>query len=102
MIGSKSRRIIRSPYLRPQAFRQELSSVTDALREMWRQFLAAPTKAAYDVLVLHYLPLVTIIAVRLQRRRFQLLGSEDPDELIADGVLGLIGAILDEKYGPDG
>ena len=65
-------------------------SVVDGVDVQWRHYRDTGEPEARDRLVLHYSPLVKYVAGRV---RAGLPASVEQDDLISDGVLGLMGAI---------
>ena len=57
---------------------------------LWHHYRDTGDRAAYDRLVVHYSPLVKYVAARV---RAGLPASVEQDDLISDGVMGLMGAI---------
>jgi len=66
------------------------------VEELWLRFRDTRDPAARDQLIVHYSPLVKFVAGRY---RAGLPVWVEQDDLISDGVMGLIGAI--EKFDPD-
>lgn len=66
------------------------------LRELWREYRATGDPALRNRLVLQYAPLVKFVAGRLRSR---LPGHLDPEDLVSDGVVGLMDAIA--RFQPD-
>lgn len=62
----------------------------DSVKELWRDYRDTGDRELRDRLVVHYSPLVKYVAGRV---RASLPSSVDQDDLISDGVLGLMGAI---------
>jgi RNA polymerase sigma factor for flagellar operon FliA len=67
-----------------------------SVEELWHAYQDAGDRAARDRLVVHYSPLVKYVAGRM---RAGLPPQVQQDDLISDGVLGLMGAI--DKFDPD-
>jgi RNA polymerase sigma factor for flagellar operon FliA len=63
---------------------------SEGVLELWRRFKDAGDLEARDRLMLHYSPLVKYVAGRV---RASLPAGADQDDLISDGVLGLMGAM---------
>lgn len=63
---------------------------------VWREFRATGDPAMRNRLVLQYAPLVKYVAGRV---RTGMPGSVDTDDLVSDGVIGLMDAI--ERFEPD-
>lgn len=61
-----------------------------SVEELWRRYKDTGDRAARDRLVVHYSPLVKFIAGRV---RAGLPDCVDQDDLISDGVMGLMGAV---------
>ncbi|MGZ4484779.1 MAG: FliA/WhiG family RNA polymerase sigma factor [Nocardioidaceae bacterium] len=66
------------------------------LRELWRDYRATGDSALRNRLVLQYAPLVKFVAGRLRSRLPEHL---DPEDLVSDGVVGLMDAIA--RFQPD-
>jgi RNA polymerase sigma factor FliA len=64
--------------------------------ELWRRFKDDGDKDARDRLVVHYSPLVKFVAGRV---RSGLPSSVDQNDLVSDGVLGLMDAV--DKFEPE-
>ena len=64
--------------------------VSPFVEELWREFRATGDRAARDRLVVHYSPLVKYVAARVWAG---LPAGVDQDDLISDGVMGLMGAM---------
>jgi RNA polymerase sigma factor for flagellar operon FliA len=62
----------------------------DRVLELWRQYKDTGDQAPRNRLVVHYSPLVKYVAGRV---RAGLPACVDQDDLISDGVVGLMGAI---------
>jgi len=71
-------------------------SPAEDVRGVWQEFRETRDPALRNRLVLQYAPLVKYVAGRLRTR---LPDSVDPDDLVSDGVLGLMDAI--ERFEPD-
>ena len=67
----------------------------DDLEQIWVEFRATREPGLRNRLVLQYAPLVKYVAGRLRTR---MPDSVDPDDLVSDGVLGLMDAI--ERFEP--
>ena len=65
-------------------------SPSDDLEQIWAEFRATGEASLRNRLVLQYAPLVKYVAGRLRTR---MPDSVDPDDLVSDGVLGLMDAI---------
>lgn len=65
------------------------------LEQIWQEFRATREAGLRNRLVLQYAPLVKYVAGRLRTRMPE---SVDPDDLVSDGVLGLMDAI--ERFEP--
>jgi RNA polymerase sigma factor for flagellar operon FliA len=70
-------------------------SPSDDLEQIWSEFRATGEASLRNRLVLQYAPLVKYVAGRLRTR---MPDSVDPDDLVSDGVLGLMDAI--ERFEP--
>ena len=70
-------------------------SPSEDLEQIWREFRATREESLRNRLVLQYAPLVKYVAGRLRTR---MPDSVDPDDLVSDGVLGLMDAI--ERFDP--
>ena len=70
-------------------------SPSDDLEQIWADFRATKEASLRNRLVLQYAPLVKYVAGRLRTR---MPDSVDPDDLVSDGVLGLMDAI--ERFEP--
>jgi RNA polymerase sigma factor for flagellar operon FliA len=70
-------------------------SPSDDLEQIWAEFRATGEASLRNRLVLQYAPLVKYVAGRLRTR---MPDSVDPDDLVSDGVLGLMDAI--ERFEP--
>jgi RNA polymerase sigma factor for flagellar operon FliA len=70
-------------------------SPSEDLDQIWREYRATGDSALRNRLVLQYSPLVKYVAGRLRTR---MPDSVDQDDLVSDGVLGLIDAI--ERFEP--
>jgi RNA polymerase sigma factor for flagellar operon FliA len=70
-------------------------SPSEDLEQIWREFRATADPALRNRLVLQYAPLVKYVAGRLRTRMPE---SVDQDDLVSDGVLGLMDAI--ERFEP--
>ncbi len=68
---------------------------SEDLEQIWREFRATKDPGLRNRLVLQYAPLVKYVAGRLRTR---MPDSVDPDDLVSDGVLGLMDAI--ERFEP--
>ena len=68
---------------------------SEDLEQVWREFRATGEASLRNRLVLQYAPLVKYVAGRLRTRMPE---SVDPDDLVSDGVLGLMDAI--ERFEP--
>ena len=66
------------------------------LEQIWREFRATSDPGLRNRLVLQYAPLVKYVAGRLRTRMPE---SVEQDDLVSDGVLGLMDAI--ERFEPD-
>ena len=65
-------------------------NVPGDVQGLWRQYKETGDRESRDRLVVHYSPLVKYVAGRV---RSGLPSSVDQDDLISDGVVGLMGAI---------
>jgi RNA polymerase sigma factor FliA len=65
-------------------------NTSDDVQGLWRHYKDTGTRSDRDRLVIHYSPLVKYVAGRV---RSGVPASVDQDDLISDGVVGLIGAI---------
>jgi RNA polymerase sigma factor for flagellar operon FliA len=70
-------------------------SPSEDLEQIWREFRAAKDPGLRNRLVLQYAPLVKYVAGRLRTR---MPDTVEQDDLVSDGVLGLIDAI--ERFEP--
>jgi RNA polymerase sigma factor for flagellar operon FliA len=70
-------------------------SPSEDLEEIWREFRATKDPGLRNRLVLQYAPLVKYVAGRLRTR---MPDTVDQDDLVSDGVLGLMDAI--ERFEP--
>ena len=70
-------------------------SPTEDLEQIWHEFRETKDPALRNRLVLQYAPLVKYVAGRLRTR---MPDSVDSDDLVSDGVLGLMDAI--ERFEP--
>jgi len=70
-------------------------SPSEDLEQIWREYRATKDPGLRNRLVLQYAPLVTYVAGRLRTR---MPDSVEQDDLVSDGVLGLIDAI--ERFEP--
>ncbi len=70
-------------------------SPSDDLEQIWAEFRKTNEPGLRNRLVLQYAPLVKYVAGRLRTR---MPDSVDPDDLVSDGVLGLMDAI--ERFEP--
>jgi RNA polymerase sigma factor for flagellar operon FliA len=70
-------------------------SPSEDLDQVWLEFRATGEAGLRNRLVLQYAPLVKYVAGRLRTRMPE---SVDPDDLVSDGVLGLMDAI--ERFEP--
>jgi RNA polymerase sigma factor for flagellar operon FliA len=70
-------------------------SPNEDLEQIWRDFSATRDPGLRNRLVLQYAPLVKYVAGRLRTRMPE---SVDPDDLVSDGVLGLMDAV--ERFEP--
>ena len=70
-------------------------SPNEDLEQIWRDFSATRDPGLRTRLVLQYAPLVKYVAGRLRTRMPE---SVDPDDLVSDGVLGLMDAV--ERFEP--
>jgi RNA polymerase sigma factor for flagellar operon FliA len=70
-------------------------SPSEDLEQVWAEFRATGEAGLRNRLVLQYAPLVKYVAGRLRTR---MPDSVDPDDLVSDGVLGLMDAI--ERFEP--
>ncbi len=70
-------------------------TVTEAEQELWTRFKDQGDTEARNRLVVHYSPLVKYVAGRV---RSGLPASVDQDDVISDGVIGLMDAL--EKFDP--
>jgi RNA polymerase sigma factor for flagellar operon FliA len=70
-------------------------SPSEDLDQIWLEFRATGEAGLRNRLVLQYAPLVKYVAGRLRTRMPE---SVDPDDLVSDGVLGLMDAI--ERFEP--
>lgn len=66
------------------------------LRSLWRSFVASKQDRDRDRLALIYLPLVNFVASRLHAK---LPAHVDKDDLVGDGLIGLIEAI--DRFDPE-
>jgi RNA polymerase sigma factor for flagellar operon FliA len=71
-------------------------SPAEDIATVWREFRATGDPAMRNRLVLQYAPLVKYVAGRV---RTGMPGSVDTDDLVSDGVIGLMDAI--ERFEPD-
>jgi RNA polymerase sigma factor for flagellar operon FliA len=71
-------------------------SPTEDVRSVWHEYVATHDAAVRNRLVVQYAPLVKYVAGRLRSR---LPENVDADDLVSDGVLGLMDAI--ERFEPD-
>lgn len=67
---------------------------SDQLQEIWSRYQSDRDNDSRNQLILHYMPLVNRVAVRLK----MLMPMTEFDDLVSHGVLGLIGAI--SKFDP--
>jgi RNA polymerase sigma factor for flagellar operon FliA len=70
-------------------------SPSEDLEQVWAEYRATGEAGLRNRLVLQYAPLVKYVAGRLRTRMPE---SVDPDDLVSDGVLGLMDAI--ERFEP--
>jgi len=70
-------------------------SPSEDLEQIWAEYRATGEAGLRNRLVLQYAPLVKYVAGRLRTR---MPDSVDPDDLVSDGVLGLMDAI--ERFEP--
>ena len=70
-------------------------SPSEDLDQIWAEYRATGEAGLRNRLVLQYAPLVKYVAGRLRTR---MPDSVDPDDLVSDGVLGLMDAI--ERFEP--
>ncbi len=70
-------------------------SPSEDLEQVWAEYRATGEAGLRNRLVLQYAPLVKYVAGRLRTR---MPDSVDPDDLVSDGVLGLMDAI--ERFEP--
>jgi RNA polymerase sigma factor for flagellar operon FliA len=70
-------------------------SPSEDLQQIWAEYRATGEAGLRNRLVLQYAPLVKYVAGRLRTR---MPDSVDPDDLVSDGVLGLMDAI--ERFEP--
>jgi len=70
-------------------------SPSEDLEQIWAEYRATGEAGLRNRLVLQYAPLVKYVAGRLRTRMPE---SVDPDDLVSDGVLGLMDAI--ERFEP--
>jgi RNA polymerase sigma factor for flagellar operon FliA len=70
-------------------------SPSEDLEQIWREFRATKDPGLRNRLVLQYAPLVKYVAGRLRTR---MPDTVDQDDLVSDGVLGLMDAI--ERFEP--
>ena len=68
---------------------------SEDLEQIWREFRATKDPGLRNRLVLQYAPLVKYVAGRLRTR---MPDSVEQDDLVSDGVLGLMDAI--ERFEP--
>lgn len=73
-----------------------MTSPAEDIVDVWREFRTTGDAALRNRLVLQYAPLVKYVAGRLRTR---LPENVDADDLVSDGVLGLMDAI--ERFEPD-
>jgi RNA polymerase sigma factor for flagellar operon FliA len=73
-----------------------MSSPAEDIAQVWKEFRETGDPTVRNRLVLQYAPLVKYVAGRLRTR---LPESVDTDDLVSDGVLGLMDAI--ERFEPD-
>lgn len=73
-----------------------MTSPAEDVIDVWREFRTTGDAALRNRLVLQYAPLVKYVAGRLRTR---LPENVDADDLVSDGVLGLMDAI--ERFEPD-
>jgi len=71
-------------------------SPSEDLEQIWQEFRATKDPGLRNRLVLQYAPLVKYVAGRLRTRMPETV---DQDDLVSDGVLGLMDAI--ERFEPD-
>jgi RNA polymerase sigma factor for flagellar operon FliA len=70
-------------------------SATEDLEQIWQEYRSTGDDALRNRLVLQYSPLVKYVAGRMRTR---MPDSVDPDDLVSDGVFGLMDAI--ERFEP--
>ncbi len=73
-----------------------MSTPAEDIVDIWREFRATRDAGIRNRLVLQYAPLVKYVAGRVRTR---LPDNVDADDLVSDGVLGLMDAI--ERFEPD-
>lgn len=73
-----------------------MTTPAEDIVDVWREFRTTGDAALRNRLVLQYAPLVKYVAGRLRTR---LPENVDADDLVSDGVLGLMDAI--ERFEPD-
>ncbi|GAB6986451.1 FliA/WhiG family RNA polymerase sigma factor [Nocardioides pyridinolyticus] len=71
-------------------------SPEQSVDELWRRYKADSDRDARDRLVVHYSPLVKFVAGRV---RSGLPASVDQNDLVSDGVIGLMDAV--DKFEPE-
>lgn len=71
---------------------QQVNPVND----LWQTYLAEPTDESREALILHYAPLIKYVAGRLA---IGLPSNVEIDDLISNGIFGLIDAI--ERFEPE-
>ena len=74
----------------------EQHSSDHSVDELWRRYKADGDRDARDRLVVHYSPLVKFVAGRV---RSGLPASVDQNDLVSDGVIGLMDAV--DKFEPE-
>lgn len=74
----------------------EQHSSDHSVAELWRRYKADGDRDARDRLVVHYSPLVKFVAGRV---RSGLPSSVDQNDLVSDGVIGLMDAV--DKFEPE-
>lgn len=61
-----------------------------AVADTWREFRASGSRSSRDRLILHYVPLVRLVA---RRTAAGLVSGVDVEDLVSDGTFGLVEAI---------
>jgi RNA polymerase sigma-B factor len=81
----------------PRALRRSMPTDTPATAELWRRYLASRDQAAFQALCEHYAPLAFIRASMSKRSR-PAFYREPLEDLLSDGLLGLVRAIQTCEY----